>query len=377
MATHVHDRSPARGWVVKLALVVTVLLVATEFVAGHISGSLALTSDAWHNLSDLPTLVLSWLALHYERKPPDARKTFGYQRAGVLAAFVNSIILLGVAGFIVYEGYQRIVHPQPVATGIMMVVGVVALVTNASVSLGLARGRNDLNLRSVFVHYLGDALSNLGIIAGAWLIQRTGQPLIDPLVAFLIAVLTAGAYFRLVGYDWGEYQYLHPDERFLTLVETHRPDQVTLVPDDPSQGTSDHGWDIAKNSTFLGGVISRIRRAGLRVSLFVDPDPAAPALAKQVGAGRVEIYTGPYGGALDPADAKRELAKLAATGKAAAAAGLGLNAGHDLTRANLPALVAALPNLLEVSIGHAITADALTFGMAETVRLFRHAIGDA
>jgi pyridoxine 5-phosphate synthase len=189
-----------------------------------------------------------------------------------------------------------------------------------------------------------------------------------PVLRDLIRTEFPGREYNIEGY---------PDERFLALVETHRPDQETLVPDDPSQGTSDHGWDIAKNSAFLGGVISRIHRAGLRVSLFVDPDPAAPALAKQVGAGRVEIYTGPYGGALDPADAKRELAKLAATGKAAAAAGLGLNAGHDLTRANLPALVAALPNLLEVSIGHAITADALTFGMAETVRLFRHAIGDA
>jgi cobalt-zinc-cadmium efflux system protein len=189
MGPHIHDHSSSRGWVVKLALVVTVLLVATEFVTGHISGSLALTSDAWHNLTDLPTLILSWLALHYERKPPDTRKTFGYQRAGVLAAFVNAIILLGVAVFIGYEGYQRIVHPQPVATGMMMVVGVVALVTNAGVSLGLASGRHDLNLRSVFVHYLGDALSNLGIIGGAWLIQRTGQPLIDPLIAFLIAGL--------------------------------------------------------------------------------------------------------------------------------------------------------------------------------------------
>ena len=169
----------------------------------------------------------------------------------------------------------------------------------------------------------------------------------------------------------------YPDERFLALVETHKPDQVTLVPDDPSQGTSDHGWDIARHREFLSGVIARIHRAGLRVSLFVDPDPAAPALARQVGADRVEIYTGPYGGALDPAAAKRQLAKLVATGRAAASAGLGLNAGHDLTRANLPALAAALPNLLEVSIGHAVTADALTFGMAETVRLFRHAIGDA
>ena len=168
----------------------------------------------------------------------------------------------------------------------------------------------------------------------------------------------------------------YPDERFLTLVEAERPDQVTLVPDDPSQGTSDHGWNIPANRALLTGIIARIRQGGMRVSLFVDPDHAAPALAKSVGADRVEIYTGPYGGAFAPADVEREFNKVVATGKAAAAAGVGLNAGHDLTRDNLPALVKALPNLVEVSIGHAITADALMFGMAETVRKFRAAIGD-
>jgi pyridoxine 5-phosphate synthase len=168
----------------------------------------------------------------------------------------------------------------------------------------------------------------------------------------------------------------YPDARFLALVEEHRPDQVTLVPDDPTQGTSDHGWDIAANRTMLTGVIDRLHRGGMRVSLFIDPDPDAPALAREAGADRVEIYTGPYGGAFAPDEMAREFQKLVATGKAASAAGLGLNAGHDLTRDNLPALVKALPNLQEVSIGHAITADALMFGMGETVRMFRAAIGD-
>ncbi len=168
----------------------------------------------------------------------------------------------------------------------------------------------------------------------------------------------------------------YPDERFLKLVEAHRPDQVTLVPDAPGQGTSDHGWDIAKNKSRLTDVIARLRAGGMRVSLFVDPEPEPADLAKSVGADRIEIYTGPYGGAFDPAQHNAEFVKVVATGRAAAAAGLELNAGHDLTRENLPALVHALPNLLEVSIGHAIIADALTFGMAETVRLFRHAIGD-
>ncbi|MFT3987045.1 pyridoxine 5'-phosphate synthase [Aestuariivirga sp.] len=168
----------------------------------------------------------------------------------------------------------------------------------------------------------------------------------------------------------------YPDERFLKLVEANAPDQVTLVPDDPSQGTSDHGWDIAKNRALLTDVIARLHRGNMRVSLFIDPDPAAPALAKAVGADRVEIYTGPYGGALEPHAARREFDKVVATGKAAEAAGVGLNAGHDLTRANLPALVKTLPNLAEVSIGHAVVADAMMLGMAETVRQFRMAIGD-
>ena len=166
-----------------------------------------------------------------------------------------------------------------------------------------------------------------------------------------------------------------PDERFLKLVEVSRPDQVTLVPDDPAQGTSDHGWDIVMNNSLLKDVVARLKTGGMRVSLFIDPDPYAPQLAKSVGADRVEIYTGPYGGALGADHARREVARVVATGKAAAAAGVGLNAGHDLTRANLPALVAALPNLAEVSIGHAVIADALTYGMAETIRKFRHAIG--
>ncbi|MBC8036212.1 MAG: pyridoxine 5'-phosphate synthase [Rhizobiales bacterium] len=188
-----------------------------------------------------------------------------------------------------------------------------------------------------------------------------------PVLRELIAKEFPGREYNIEGY---------PDERFLKLVEANRPNQVTLVPDDPAQGTSDHGWDIVMNNGFLKEAIARLQAGGMRVSLFVDPDPYAPALAKSVGADRVEIYTGPYGGALDPLEAKRQLGRVIATGKAAAAAGLGLNAGHDLTRDNLPALVEALPNLVEVSIGHAIIADALTFGMAETVRKFRHAIGD-
>jgi pyridoxine 5-phosphate synthase len=168
----------------------------------------------------------------------------------------------------------------------------------------------------------------------------------------------------------------YPDAGFVKLVKEAKPDQVTLVPDDIGQATSDHGWDIGAHKSFLGGAIGEFKSAGIRVSLFIDPDPELPRLAKDVGADRVEIFTGPYGGAFEAKAMEREFRKVVATGKAADKAGVGLNAGHDLTRENLPRLVAALPNLREVSIGHAITADALLFGMAETVRLFRQACGD-
>jgi pyridoxine 5-phosphate synthase len=168
----------------------------------------------------------------------------------------------------------------------------------------------------------------------------------------------------------------NPDARFVELVEMVKPDQATLVPDDIRQATSDHGWDIAAHATFLRDIVARLQRSGIRVSLFIDAEAQLPPLAAEVGADRVEIYTGPYGGTFDAAAKQGELDKVVATGNAAKAAGLGLNAGHDLTRDNLPALVAALPHLAEVSIGHAIIADALAFGIGETVRLFRAACGN-
>ena len=184
----------------------------------------------------------------------------------------------------------------------------------------------------------------------------------------LSAVLRAdypAAEFNIEGY---------PNEDFLALVETINPHQVTLVPDDPTQATSDHGWDFRGKGNFLTSVVQRLKVPGRRISLFCDPDAGAEgvAAAKATGADRVELYTGPYGGCYDdPERAERELAALADTARAAHAAGLGLNAGHDLTLANLPAFHAAVPHVDEVSIGHGITADALLMGFAEAVRQYR------
>lgn len=170
----------------------------------------------------------------------------------------------------------------------------------------------------------------------------------------------------------------YPTEDFLLLCAEHQPEQVTLVPDDPAQATSDHGWDFRRNQAVLSDVVRRLKATGTRVSLFADGDgdTEAVALAKQTGSDRIELYTGPYGGCYDdPQAALVQLELLGRTADAAALNGLGVNAGHDLTVANLPALGGRIPLLAEVSIGHGLTADALEYGMAETVRRFRRACG--
>ena len=169
-----------------------------------------------------------------------------------------------------------------------------------------------------------------------------------------------------------------PTEAFLDLVERHQPEQVTLVPDDPAQATSDHGWDFRRNHNLLGNVVGRLKKKGFRVSLFADGDGDREALriASETGADRIELYTGPYGGCHDdPERGATILGELGRTAEIAAEFGLGVNAGHDLTVANLPALAARITNLDEVSIGHGLTADALEYGMAETVRRFCRACG--
>lgn len=163
----------------------------------------------------------------------------------------------------------------------------------------------------------------------------------------------------------------YPTEEFLEMVSMHEPEQVTLVPDDPAQATSDHGWAFKSNHNMLTPIVARLSQAGMRVSLFADPEPELIGWAADTGAHRIELFTGPYGACYDDPEAvAREIDRLGATADAAREAGLGVNAGHDLTVANLPALVQRIPYLAEVSIGHGLTADALEHGMATTVKRF-------
>lgn len=182
---------------------------------------------------------------------------------------------------------------------------------------------------------------------------------------------------KLLHEDYPDAEYNiegYPSEDFLQLVEKVRPDQVTFVPDDPTQNTSDHGWDIAANSGLLRDVVARMKRANIRVSLFIDENPKIPPDAWEVDADRVELYTGPYGAVAGTPQGDYHAHRLAMTARAAIAAGLEVNAGHDLTLENLPQFVAMMPRIDEVSIGHGITADALLMGFPEAVRRYRTAL---
>lgn len=151
---------------------------------------------------------------------------------------------------------------------------------------------------------------------------------------------------------------------------------MTLVPDDPAQATSDHGWNFVEQAAFLNPIVKRLKKGGFRVSLFSDADPAGVRAAQDTGADRIELYTGPYASSYaDSAKMMKELERLGKTADAAFECGLAVNAGHDLVVANLPALMKRIPRLAEVSIGHGLTADALEYGMAGTTRRFLKACG--
>ena len=167
----------------------------------------------------------------------------------------------------------------------------------------------------------------------------------------------------------------NPTEAFVQLVTEVRPAQVTLVPDSPEQLTSNHGWDTKANLEKLRGLAARFHAAGIRVSVFVDADPEMVHYAKEAGADRVELYTGPYA-ELYEEDPEKALEMYRPAAEQARKEGLGLNAGHDLNLKNLHAFVSAFPWVDEVSIGHALVADALYLGIEETIKQYRNALAN-
>ena len=180
--------------------------------------------------------------------------------------------------------------------------------------------------------------------------------------------------------QWPEAEYNiegNPTQNLMRFIREARPHQATFVPDSEDQFTSDHGWDVAKEATRLRPLIEECHALGVRVSLFMDPLPEAMAAVRELGADRVELYTETYASAHGTPRQAEVLARFARTAEAALALGLGVNAGHDLSLANLTDFIRAVPGVAEVSIGHALVADALEYGMADTVHRYLRAIVDA
>jgi cobalt-zinc-cadmium efflux system protein len=194
-----HSHGPRTGGVLIGSLALTVAFVIGEAIAGLRSHSLALLSDAGHNVTDAIGLVLAGAGYFFQSRPGNQIKTFGYHRTGVLAAFVNALILACLSLALFYESIQRFRHPQPVTESVMIWVAAIGLVLNLAIAWSLDSDRADLNVRAAWVHMLGDAASCLGIIVGAALMYLTGWLAIDPILSILIAaaiVWTAWDIFR-------------------------------------------------------------------------------------------------------------------------------------------------------------------------------------
>ena len=237
--------------------------------------------------------------------------------------------------------------------------------TKLSVNLNkvaLLRNQRDVGYPSV------TEMARLVIAAGAHGITvhpRPDERHIRRSDVFDLAKLLAADYARIELNVEG-----NPTDDFLRLVLGVRPAQVTLVPDSPEQRTSDHGWDFARHGEALKPLVRKLRDAGMRVAVFVDPEADAITGAAAVGANRVELYTEPYAAAHARGGHDQVLRAYSRCADGAVRAGLGVNAGHDLNLDNLPEFRAAIPMLEEVSIGHAITADALRLGFAAAVEAY-------
>ena len=184
-----HSHSHGTGKVLTWSTFATLAFVAIEIATGMRANSLALLSDAGHNFTDALALVLAAVAHRMQTRPANERKTFGYHRAGVLAAFINALTLVAIALFIFWESWRRFLHPLAVSEGTMLVVSGLGLALNGGIMLGLRHGRGDLNIRAAYMHMLGDAVGSVAILAGALAIRFTGWQRIDPILSALIGAM--------------------------------------------------------------------------------------------------------------------------------------------------------------------------------------------
>ena len=194
--SHGHGASTSK--VLRFSLVITAAYIVLLVVAGVRARSLALLSEAGHNVSDFLALLLSWFAVYVQARPPSTTKTYGYHRAGVLAAFINASSLVLVSLLIFYEAIHRLYQPVQVQPQLMMWVAGFGVVMNGGIAFMLHRDRRDLNIRSAFVHEVGDTLSTAAVILGGWAIVLTGQYWIDPALSLMIGGLILWSSYGII-----------------------------------------------------------------------------------------------------------------------------------------------------------------------------------
>ena len=201
---HGHDHAHGKGQGggkrdLLIALSITLIMMVVEIIGGILSNSLALLSDAGHMLTDNLALLLSFFAMTFASMPATERRTFGFYRLEILAALINGIVLVLVSLYIVYQAYLRIIHPQPVAGTLMLVVALIGLVANVIGAFVLMKHSHaSLNIRGAYLHILGDALSSVGVVIGGGIILYTGWYLIDPLLSILISLVIVYGAWALV-----------------------------------------------------------------------------------------------------------------------------------------------------------------------------------
>ncbi len=199
MHSHAHPHSHT-GQILNWSLLATASFVVIEILAGTYGHSLALLSDAGHNATDALALLLAWFGMRQEKRAPDERRTFGYQRAGVLTALVNAITLILISVWIFYEGVMRIAHPEQVNVYVMAFTAAGGILLNGAIVWGLHRtDRDDLNLRSALVHMMGDLIGSATIVLGAVVLHFTGWQWLDPALSMAIAALIVWSAWGIVG----------------------------------------------------------------------------------------------------------------------------------------------------------------------------------
>src|ERR1700745_2553443 len=199
MHMHVHSGGGAgTSRVLRISLFVTLAYIALLVIAGIRAHSLALLSEAGHNLSDFLALLLSLVAVYLQSRPPSATKTYGYHRAGVLAALINAGSLVIISFLIFYEAFRRVQHPEAVHAGLMMWVAAAGVVMNGVIALLLLRSGGDINIRSALLHEVGDTLSTAAVIAGGWAVLLTNNHWIDSVLSVGIGVLILWSGFGIV-----------------------------------------------------------------------------------------------------------------------------------------------------------------------------------